>query len=167
MDQAKIGNFLKELRGERALTQEQLAEALGVSRRTVSRWETGSNLPDLDVLLLLSDFYAVELRALLTGERAPDTQEAAAPDEALLTAVACGSETARRLMQRMHYLFLGGLVAAVLYFVLLFTDRADGFLGGLCCGITSGMMIVGALLTSKYAMRLVRAKRAAFQNTRA
>ena len=41
VDQMKIGSFLKELRKEKGITQEQLAEALNVSGRTVSRWETG------------------------------------------------------------------------------------------------------------------------------
>ena len=41
MDQKKIGNLLKKLRSEKGLTQEQLAEILNVSNRTVSRWETG------------------------------------------------------------------------------------------------------------------------------
>ena len=49
MDQKKIGSFLKELRKEKGLTQEQLAELMYVSDRTVSRWETGSNLPSLDI----------------------------------------------------------------------------------------------------------------------
>ena len=53
MDQQKIGEFLKELRKEKGITQEQLADKLFVSRRTVSRWETGSNMPDLDVLVEL------------------------------------------------------------------------------------------------------------------
>lgn len=44
MDQKKIGSFLKELRKEKNVTQEQLAEILGVSSRTVSRWETGGSL---------------------------------------------------------------------------------------------------------------------------
>ena len=48
MDQVKIGDFMKELRKEKGLTQEQTAERFMVNRRTVSRWETGSNLPDLD-----------------------------------------------------------------------------------------------------------------------
>lgn len=55
MDQIKIGAFLRELRKEKGLTQEQLAEEFNVSRRSVSRWETGSNLPDLDLLLELAD----------------------------------------------------------------------------------------------------------------
>lgn len=62
MNQIKIGEFLKELRKEKGLTQEQLAEKLNVSRRTVSRWETGNNLPDLDVLIEMADYYEVDLR---------------------------------------------------------------------------------------------------------
>lgn len=61
MDQKKIGVFLKELRKEKELTQEQLAEIVQVSNRTVSRWENGNNMPDLDILIELSDFYEVEL----------------------------------------------------------------------------------------------------------
>ena len=41
MDQEKIGSFIKEIRIEKGLTQEQLAEQLGVSQKSVSRWETG------------------------------------------------------------------------------------------------------------------------------
>ena len=53
MNQMKIGIFLQQLRKEKGLTQEQLAEMTGVARRTVSRWETGNNLPDLDILIKL------------------------------------------------------------------------------------------------------------------
>ena len=69
MDQAKIGRFLSELRKEKKITQEQLAEKLGVARRTISRWETGSNLPDIDFLIELSDLYEVDLREILDGAR--------------------------------------------------------------------------------------------------
>ena len=61
MDLQKIGTFLKELRNGEGLTQEQLAEKLNVSRRTVSRWETGSNMPDLDLLIEMADFYHVNI----------------------------------------------------------------------------------------------------------
>ena len=56
MDQKKTGSLLKELRKEKGMTQEQLAEYLNVSGRTISRWETGANLPDLDLLVTLSDY---------------------------------------------------------------------------------------------------------------
>ena len=69
MNLVKIGKFLQELRKEKGLTQEQLAEQMGVARRTVSRWETGSNMPDMDILIELSDFYVVDLREILNGER--------------------------------------------------------------------------------------------------
>ncbi len=69
MDQKKIGSFLRELRTEKSLTQEQLAEKLGVASRTVSRWENGNNMPDLSIMVELADFYDVDIRELLNGER--------------------------------------------------------------------------------------------------
>lgn len=69
MDMKKTGAFLKELRKEKNMTQEQLAEKLFVAGRTVSRWETGSNLPDLDVLIEIADLYEVDIRELIDGER--------------------------------------------------------------------------------------------------
>ena len=69
MDTKKIGAFLKQCRKEKNLTQEQLAERFGVSARTVSRWETGINMPDLSILVQLAEYYDVEMRELLDGER--------------------------------------------------------------------------------------------------
>ena len=69
MDTKKIGEFLKVLRKEKGLTQEQLAESLLVSGRTVSRWETGMNMPDLSVLIQMAEFYDVEVKEILDGER--------------------------------------------------------------------------------------------------
>ena len=64
-----VGSFLKELRKEKGITQEQFAEIMEVSARTVSRWETGSNMPDIEVLILIADYYEVEIREILDGER--------------------------------------------------------------------------------------------------
>ena len=62
MNQQKIGAFLKVLRKQKGLTQEQIAEKFNVSNRTVSRWENGYNLPGLDILIEISDYYEVDLR---------------------------------------------------------------------------------------------------------
>lgn len=69
MDQKKIGSFLKELRNEKGITQEQAATEFGVAQRTVSRWETGSNMPDLSMLVYLAEFYHVDVREIIDGER--------------------------------------------------------------------------------------------------
>ena len=69
MDQIKIGAFLKTLRKEKNLTQEQAAERLGVSNRTVSRWETGTNMPDISLLLEIAELYGVSIPELIEGER--------------------------------------------------------------------------------------------------
>ncbi|MED9968974.1 MAG: helix-turn-helix domain-containing protein [Ruminococcus sp.] len=69
MDQKRIGSFLRELRTEKGLTQEQLAEKLNVSSRTVSRWENGNNMPDLSIVVELADFYDIDIRELFNGER--------------------------------------------------------------------------------------------------
>ena len=55
MDTKMIGSFLKELRKENNMTQEQLGERIGVTNKTVSRWETGNYMPPVESLILLSD----------------------------------------------------------------------------------------------------------------
>ena len=65
MDQVKIGNFLKKLRKEKGITQEQLAEILNVSGRTVSRWENEKSYPDLQMLINISDRFEISLDTLI------------------------------------------------------------------------------------------------------
>ena len=69
MDQQKMGEFLKVLRKEKGLTQEELAEKFYTSSRTVSRWETGKTPPDLNALIELADFYNIDIREIIDGER--------------------------------------------------------------------------------------------------
>lgn len=72
MDTIKIGEFLSQLRREQGLTQEQLGEELGVSNKTVSRWENGNYLPPVEMLQSLSLRYGVSINELLSGERLPE-----------------------------------------------------------------------------------------------
>lgn len=153
MNQIKIGSFIKELRKEKGLTQEQFAEQFNVSRRTVSRWETGSNLPDLDILIEMADYYNIELRELLDGERKSEKMNEELK-KTVLKVAEYSNEDKLKVIRRMHFLFIAGLVAAIIYMILLFKDQADNYWGGLCLGITFGMMIVGVIMTSKYAGKI-------------
>jgi transcriptional regulator with XRE-family HTH domain len=69
MDMQKIGSFLSQLRKEQSMTQEQLGEKLGVTNKTVSRWETGTYLPPVEMLQLLSELYGITINEILSGER--------------------------------------------------------------------------------------------------
>ena len=69
MDMIRAVRFLQGLRREKGMIQEQLAEQLGVTRRTVSRRVTGNNMPDLDILIKLSGLYGVDHRQILNGKR--------------------------------------------------------------------------------------------------
>ena len=75
MIQVKIGEFLRELRKGKGLTQEQLAEQFKISRRSVSRWETGSNMPDVGLLIEIADFFDVDIREIIDGERKSENME--------------------------------------------------------------------------------------------
>ena len=83
MDTVRIGKFLSELRRERELTQEQLGERIGVSNKTVSRWENGNYMPPVEMLLELSNFYGVSINEILSGRRLADTETKSAADENL------------------------------------------------------------------------------------
>ena len=74
MDLIKIGKFLAELRHEKNLTQEQLGEKLGVTNKTVSRWENGNYMPPVEMLRLLSELYSVSINEILSGEKLSDTE---------------------------------------------------------------------------------------------
>ena len=83
----KIGKFIAALRKEKCLTQEQLGEKLGVTNKTISRWENGNYMPDVEMLSLLSKEFGVSINELISGERllAEDFQKAA--DNNLVTAL--------------------------------------------------------------------------------
>lgn len=87
MDTVKIGRFLAELRRERELTQEQLAEKLGTSNKTISRWENGNYMPPVEMLCELSEFYGVSINELISGKRLEEREEKQAAEENLRDAL--------------------------------------------------------------------------------
>ena len=69
MNLEKIGSFIKDIRKEKGLTQEQLAEKLGVSQKSVSRWETGKTMPDYSLLPVICEVLEINVAELLGAER--------------------------------------------------------------------------------------------------
>ena len=167
MDQQKIGEFLKTLRKEKDLTQEELADKMNVSRRTVSRWETGSNLPDLSILVELADLYDVDMREIFNGERKNETVDKDLK-ETMLMAADYTDDNMKKVMKRMQLMFIGATVCGVLYILLLFIgpDIETGIYGmlygvlhGGLLGIMFGMLIMGIFITDKNFSKISEWKR--------
>lgn len=87
MDQVKVGKFIASLRREKGLTQEALGQRLGVTNKTVSRWETGAYMPDIELLVPLGEALGVSVNELLAGERLTDEQFRKQADENLVAVV--------------------------------------------------------------------------------
>ena len=129
MNQQKTGELLKRLRKEKGLTQEQLAERFYVSNRTVSRWETGSNLPDVVTLIELADFYDVDIREIIDGERKSELMDKETKDT-LKKVAAYAAEGERKQQSKVVYWALG-ISIALFVCTFLFSDERTGLLYGM------------------------------------
>lgn len=69
MNLKKIGKFIAEMRKAKGLTQEELAEKLGVNNRTISRWENGENMPDISLYKPLCEILKISIEELVNGEK--------------------------------------------------------------------------------------------------
>ena len=136
MDQKKIGQFIAALRQETGLTQAALGERLGVTNKTVSRWENGNYMPDVSLLPQLSKELGVGVNELLSGERiAQDSEYRRKADEAILSAMRSSfSWRHRRAFWRQKWLREHAL------FLLL------GFLG--CGGVMALLTALGKPIVS-------------------
>lgn len=157
MNQKKIGAFLRELRREKNLTQEQLAEILGVTNRSVSRWENGVNMPDFDLVIEIVNYFEVSIDEFLDGERKNDMIDKKT-EEKLLKVASYENAEKQKMLRRICRLFLLGIAAFILYGVLdvmeltktgIYEDIASFSLG-----LVFGMLLLGALFTSRYMGRI-------------
>ena len=156
MNQQKTGEFLKHLRKEKGLTQEQLAEQFYVSSRTVSRWETGNNMPDLDMLIELADFYNVDIREIIDGERKSENMDNEKKET--LKKVAEYAVEEKELRRKPVYRATGVVAFFMLIVVLLFARETKGLLNGVVsndvCGIIMGVTFFVGIATVAFQILL-------------
>ena len=75
MDQVKIGEFIQKLRKEKNMTQEELAQKIYLNSRSISKWERGQNLPDIENIKKLSEIFNVSQEEIMNGERVKTKRE--------------------------------------------------------------------------------------------
>ncbi len=163
MDQKKSGSFLRELRKEKQLTQEQLAERFGVTSRSVSRWETGSNMPDLSILVELADFYDVDIRDIIDGERKGEDMNK--EEKERLQLVADYAETEKNtLLMRLRIFSIVGLISLIAGLTMMVISRDNNlpvydYLMGALMGVAIGALLVAVFYSTGVLENLRKRKR--------
>ena len=163
MDQKKFGSFLRELRKEKQLTQEQLAERFGVTSRSVSRWETGSNMPDLSILVELADFCDVDIRDIIDGERKGEDMNK--EEKERLQLVADYAETEKNtLLMRLRIFSIVGLISLIAGLTMMVISRDNNlpvydYLMGTLMGVAIGALLVAVFYSTGVLENMRKRKR--------
>lgn len=125
MNQKKTGQFIRELRKAKGLTQEQLAEVFQVSGRTISRWETGINMPDISLLVEIADFFDVDVRELIEGERKSEIMDEEVRDVAAKMADYAEKEKSR-LLTGVRLIGIIGVIVTAISIILQCKNYTEG-----------------------------------------
>ncbi|MBQ2066327.1 MAG: helix-turn-helix transcriptional regulator [Clostridiales bacterium] len=116
MDKEKTGQLITELRKEKGMTQKQLAEALNVTDKAVSKWERGLSFPDISMLEPLSELLDISIMELLAGER-QDEDEPMSREEAedlINASVELGDEEIRHKKEKSRFIIILLIVITML-----------------------------------------------------
>lgn len=146
MNQIAIGNFIEKKRKEQNLTQAQLAEKLGVSNKTVSKWENGKCMPDYGVIQPLCTELGVTVSELMDGEEQAQDSIRAYDDEQILDLIkrTQALESQRETLVGI-ILIVMGMALGAMSFTLGGSDVKD-FFSGLMMGLSCGSMLVGIIV---------------------
>ena len=149
MNQAVTGKFIALKRKQKNLTQEQLAEKLGVSNKTISKWETGKCMPDYSIVKSLCEELGVTMAELLDGEKAGDKSVRIYDDEQMLDLLRRIQELEKqKVMLTGVMLIVMGIAFQALSQTLGGSDFKD-FLSGVLLGLSLGEMLIGVYVVGK------------------
>ena len=124
-----LGQNIARLRAQKNLSQGDLADALEVSRQSVSKWETDASIPELDKLLRLAELFGVTLDELVKGESAqPEAARGEAPDKESAGAYTAAAPAARRETRQIVGTILLCFGALIGILIMLFAGTLAGFI---------------------------------------
>ena len=145
MDQIAIGKFILKKRKELNFTQEQLAERLGVSHKTISKWETGKCMPDYSIIESLCQELNITLAQLLDGEEEEKSIHTYDSQQILKTMKETQGLKNKKLMLIGIVVFLSGIVFLIYSQLIGGTDIQE-MLSGFTLGISFPLMLLGIIL---------------------
>ncbi len=116
MDMQKIGNFLSTLRKEHNLTQAELGDKIGVTNKTISRWENGNYLPPVEMLQILSNTFDVSINEILNGERINENDYKTISEENIKSALKKSDHTIAKHKKITNWVI--AILVAILYITI-------------------------------------------------
>jgi len=128
MDQIKIGKFIAQQRKAKEMTQMEFAEKLGVSNKSISRWETGKNMPDVSLFIPICELLDISVNELIIGEKITDEitekEEIRKTNEAIVETIKKSNKTIRtaRIIIYIVMVFLNAMLSLI---VPITADPAD------------------------------------------
>ena len=149
MNQQATGKFIALKRKEKNLTQEQLAEKLGVSNKTISKWETGKCMPDYAVVKSLCEELEITVAELMDGEMAQERSTRTYDDEQIMDLL----KRTQELEKQKNLLY--GIILIVMGIALQALSHTFGgtavqdFFSGLLLGISIGEMLAGVYVVGR------------------
>ena len=121
MDQIKNGKFIAEMRKEQNLTQIDLADQLGISNKTISKWECGNGMPDYAVMESLCDILKINVNELLSGERLPSKDYNKKAEENMMSLIQESSEKRKWIRNDFIKSILGMIILWITVVLMILT----------------------------------------------
>ena len=149
MNQTAIGSYIAHKRREQNLTQEQLAQQLGVSNKTISKWENGKCMPDYSIIQTLCDALHVTLPELMDGEDAAEDSVRVYDDEQILDLLRRTQELERQRDVLCGFvLIVLGIASGAMSKTTSGTDVQD-FFSGILMGLSVVEILAGLCVAGK------------------
>ena len=172
MNQERIGKFISELRKEKSMTQDQLAEKLGVTDKSISRWENGKTMPDLSMLTILSKELNVEISELLNGRRM-NKEELEKLRDTINNIIEYSNEEKKVKTSKLNNYFRAGLICILIVILdnqfnllsYIFKDNIPNFIDGVLCGLGLLFEFIG-FYNNNHDITLKQKKLSIFKNNK-
>ncbi len=145
MDQIRIGRFIAQCRKTGGLTQRQLADGLGISDKTVSKWECGNGLPEVSLMLPLCAALGITVNDLLSGERVAQADYQKKAEENMMELIRENAENKKRLALSLICAAITGIaVCALIALAAFLTLPAAARIALIALALITGAAGVGA-----------------------
>lgn len=125
MDQVKVGKFIAQERKRKKLTQEQLAEQLGINNRTISRWENGKNMPDISLYKPLCEILDISIEELINGEKTEKKDLIKNYEKAIISTIDSSDKTRQKMSKLIKILLfvICAISIAIISIVIYYKNK--------------------------------------------